>query len=271
MGLSVVEQRNKVVELMKSLEDKNTFSQSTRYRLRVGHGYGDSASTVQYIYREALGINIGTYIVSQFTSVMGQDVDMAGKHKYIPDEDKLKPGDLLYFKSKEKKNPYQVGHVEMYLGDNTLMGHVYGVGPTKKNMVAFCKSRDAAGKGYIKARRFIFRNILDQVDAELIGRLQDVLNTVGLKDENKASLLVDEQPGIVTLSACPILRKGKENPVVAVMQEGLIQLGYSVGCGGADGYYGSKTIRAVKVFERSHDLKVDGIFGKDDWKVWLGL
>lgn len=29
MSLSVAEQRNKVVELMKSLEGKNTFSQST--------------------------------------------------------------------------------------------------------------------------------------------------------------------------------------------------------------------------------------------------
>lgn len=271
MSLSVAEQRNKVVELMKSLEGKNTFSQSTRYRLRVDHGYGDSASTVQYVYRETMNLNIGTYIVSQFASHYGVDVDVATNTRYLPDESKLLPGDLLFFKSKIKRNPYQVGHVEMYIGDNTLMGHVKGKGPTKKDMIAFCKSRDAAGKGYIKAKRFILTDVLDQVSDELIRRLQDVLNTVGCKDKNHCKLNVDEKPRPSTLSACPVLKKGKENPVVAVMQEGLIELGYFLGCCGANGYYGGDTVKAVKQFEEEHHLKVDGTFGKDNWSVWLGL
>jgi len=261
----------KVIERMKSLEGKNTFSQSTRYRMRVSHGYGDSASTVQYAYLDAIGMNIGTYIVSQYTTNLGIDVDEAGKKKYIPDESSLLPGDLLFFKSKEAANQYGVGHVEMYLGENQLIGHVYGKGPTIKNMTAFCKSRDAAGKGYLKTRRFILYDITEQVTEDLIRELQGVLNIVGLKDGRQQSLIVDSVPGPKTLSACPVLRKGKENPVVAVMQEGLIQLGYKVAASGANGFYGGETIRAVKEFEKDHDIKIDGIFGKDDWKVWLGM
>lgn len=270
MSLSAADQRMKVVEAICSIEGKNTFSQSTRYRLRVDSGYGDSASTIQYVYRKALNINIGTYIVAQYTSRLGIDVDEANPRRYLPDESMLLPGDLLFFKSKQKNNPYGVGHVEMYVGDNTLLGHVYGKGPTRKNLTAFCKSREAAGKGYLKARRFILSDILDHVGEELVGRLQDVLNTVGLKDQNHASLIVDHLGGPLTLSACPILRKGKDNPVVAVMQEGLLKLGYHRWGMLPNGYYGGDTIRAVKQFEKDHNLKVDGIFGKDDWRIWLG-
>lgn len=271
MSLSVAEQRKKVVEVLYSIEGKNTFSQSTRYRLRVDSGYGDSASTIQYVYRKALNLNLGTYIVAQYTSRLGVDVDVADPRKYLPEEGNLLPGDLLFFKSKQKNNPYGVGHVEMYVGDHTLLGHVYGKGPTRKDLTAFCKSREAAGKGYLKARRFILADVLDEVSKELIGRLQDVLNTVGLRDQNRMSLVVDEKGGPMTLSACPILRKGKDNPVVAVMQEGLIELGYQVEAMGPNGYYGGDTIRAVRQFEKDHNLKLDGIFGKDDWKIWLGM
>lgn len=271
MSLSAAEQRKRVVETMKSLEDKNTFSQSTRYRLRVDNGYGDSASTIQYVYRTALNMNLGTYIVAQYTSRLGVDVEEATETNYLPEENKLLPGDLLFFKSKEKNNPYGVSHVEMYLGNNLLMGHAYGKGPTIKNMMLFCKSREAAGKGFLKARRFILFDILDQVSEELVGRLQFVLNTAGLRDRNRNSLIVDHTPGPLTLSACPILRKGKDNPIVAVMQEGLLQLGYRLEGSGANGFYGNETIRAVKEFERDHNLKTDGIFETDDWKVWLGI
>lgn len=271
MSLSAAEQRKRVVETMKALEEKNTFSQSTRYRLRVENGYGDSASTIQYVYRTALNVNLGSYIVAQYTSRLGIDVEEAIAANDLPEENKLLPGDLLFFKSKEKTNPYGVAHVEMYLGDNLLMGHAYGKGPTMKNMMLFCKSRDAAGKGLLKVRRFILSDILDQVSEEVVGRLQFVINTAGLKDRNRKPLIVDHTPGPLTLSACPILRKGKDNPIVAVMQEGLIQLGYQLDGSGANGFYGDETIRAVREFEKNHNLRIDGIFGTDNWKRWLGM
>ena len=271
MSLSAAEQRVKVVETLKSLEEKNKFSQSTRYRLRVNNGYSDSTSVIQYVYREALGMNIGTYIVSQYTSRLGIDVDVATNTRCYPEELKLLPGDLLFFRSKQKTNPYDVAHVEMYIGDNLIMGHVYGQGPTIKNMMAFCKSRDAAGKGYIKARRFILYDILDKVSEELIARLQFVLNITGIKDENHNLLAQDGVPSSFTLSACPILRKGKDNPIVAVMQEGLISLGYQVGTSGANGFFGEQTLHAVKAFQKNHNLRRDGIFGKEEWKIWLGM
>lgn len=271
MSLSAAEQRIKVVETMLLLEEKNKFSQSTRYRMRVDSGYSDSTSVIQYAYRIALGINIGTYIVSQYTSRIGIDVDIASTTQSFPEEAKLLPGDLLFFRGKQKTNPYDVTHVEMYLGDNKIIGHVKGKGPNIKSMIGFCKSRDAAGKGYLKARRFILYDILDQVDQELILRLQNQLNVVGLKDGNHNKLIEDGIAGIQTLSACPMLRKGKENPIVAVMQEGLIQLGYQIGAMGANGLYDEQTMKAVKHFEKDHHLKCSGIFGEEEWKVWLNL
>lgn len=271
MSLTVDEQRNKVVETILMLEEKNTFSQSLRYRMRVDQGYGDNVSTIQYVYRKALNINLGTYIVAQYTSNLGMDLEVANEKHKIPDLKRLEKGDLLFFRSKEKTNPYQVGHVEMYLGNNEIIGHVKGKGPTRKDMIAFCKSRNAAGKGFLKARRFILHDILDQVTRELIGRLQQELNTVGLKDQNRNLLKVDQVAGELTLSACPILRRGKENSIVAIMQEGLSQLGYDIGANGANGLFDAETTKAVKAFQKANGLKQDGIFARQEWSKWLDI
>ena len=57
-------------------------------------------------------------------------------------------------------------------------------------------------------------------------------------------------------------RKNNKNNVKA-LQQALIALGYSLPKYGADGKWGSETLRALKKFQKDNGLKVDGIVGKN--------
>lgn len=52
---------------------------------------------------------------------------------------------------------------------------------------------------------------------------------------------------------------------VEMIQQRLIELGYSCGYYGADGIFGYSTESAVKAFQRDHGLAADGIVGPDTW------
>ena len=68
----------------------------------------------------------------------------------------------------------------------------------------------------------------------------------------------------------PILRKGSKGEYVMLLQTKLIMLGYDLGSYGADGDFGTKTLDAVKKFQRNHGLTVDGIVGPATWAVLDG-
>lgn len=53
---------------------------------------------------------------------------------------------------------------------------------------------------------------------------------------------------------------------VRIIQRKLIEKGYDVGRGGADGYFGEGTLEAVKKFQRDMGLEVDGIVGENTWE-----
>jgi len=61
----------------------------------------------------------------------------------------------------------------------------------------------------------------------------------------------------------PTLRKGDSGDSVKELQERLNELGYD--CGEADGKFGSKTLTAVKEFQRKHGLTDDGVVGRLTW------
>lgn len=63
----------------------------------------------------------------------------------------------------------------------------------------------------------------------------------------------------------PTLRKGATGSYVLECQNDLLSLGYSLGTYGADGKYGTKTMEAVKQFQRDHGLSADGICGPKTW------
>lgn len=58
-----------------------------------------------------------------------------------------------------------------------------------------------------------------------------------------------------------ILRRGSSGAAVKDMQTKLIFVGYSCGSAGADGIFGTDTYTAVILFQRAHNLTVDGEYG----------
>lgn len=70
-------------------------------------------------------------------------------------------------------------------------------------------------------------------------------------------------------STVPYLKSGDENDAVKIMQTVLIYLGFSCGATGADGSFGTNTVKAVKAYQKASGLTQDGVCGKDTWKNML--
>ena len=93
--------------------------------------------------------------------------------------------------------------------------------------------------------------------------LQEELNRQHFKDKDGNVLVVDGVPGELTLSACPTVRKGAKGNITRWIQE---QLNID-----ADGDFGSLTEEAVKTFQRTRGLLIDGVVGKETWIALLNL
>ena len=61
----------------------------------------------------------------------------------------------------------------------------------------------------------------------------------------------------------PTLKKNSRGSSVRELQEKLNSLGFD--CGVADGIFGKNTLKAVKEFQKSQGIKVDGIVGPQTW------
>lgn len=64
----------------------------------------------------------------------------------------------------------------------------------------------------------------------------------------------------------PTLKKGCRGEYVKKLQQMLVCLGYAVA---VDGIFGAKTLAAVRAFQKDNGLTVDGIVGKNTWKILL--
>lgn len=67
-----------------------------------------------------------------------------------------------------------------------------------------------------------------------------------------------------------MLEKGSENAQVKALQHLLIAYGYSCGKYGADGDFGSSTLKAVKKYQKAKKLEDDGVVGPLTWEKLLG-
>lgn len=150
--MSSLDQRAAVVAKAKSREKLNQYTQGAK-RTQVGSGWSDCSSFVRWCYLEVLGQDIGYNTVAQITNKKLTVVDSAGG-KY-PDEKKLLPGDLIYYKGSDVSRPFMVGHVEMYIGGGKTIGHGSGIGPTIKSLTSYSAGRFTSGKGYIRTLRII--------------------------------------------------------------------------------------------------------------------
>lgn len=76
---------------------------------------------------------------------------------------------------------------------------------------------------------------------------------------------------ITTGGVCEVtlnqLNKGDKGNEVKALQ--ILLNGYGYSCGAADGVFGSKTLTAVKNFQKEKDISVDGIVGTNTWSKLL--
>lgn len=107
-------QQNALVDKMKSIQGTLTYSQSAR---NPDNGSGDCSSTVQWAYKNVLGIDPGSWTGAQMSDPDTYTVTTSF------DESQMQPGDLILYN----------GHVEMYAGNGQMIGHGGpGKGPTLK-------------------------------------------------------------------------------------------------------------------------------------------
>ena len=159
--MNINEKRDLLVYSALTRKEKNQYSQDANKRTQIEKGYGDCSGTVWYWYKKLFGINIGGNTEAQINSNAGQRVNLTIT-KGIPDESKMKKGDLLYFRGSDNSRTDGVGHVEMYIGDGKIFGHGSGVGGTVKDMNSYCKmiysqksTTKLKNKGLICVKRFL--------------------------------------------------------------------------------------------------------------------
>ena len=75
----------------------------------------------------------------------------------------------------------------------------------------------------------------------------------------------ESDPDVPVISTKPTIRKGDKGQYVHDAQTILYNLGYDLGSYGIDGDFGSATEKAVKEFQRDHNLTADGIVGRYTW------
>lgn len=95
-------------------------------------------------------------------------------------------------------------------------------------------------------------------DSYIFKELQHEINVQGFGD-----IAEDNIPGPITLSHCPMLRRGAQGNITRILQK---LLGVD-----PDSIFGGDTERAVMQFQNSHGLVSDGIVGQNTWRALLGL
>ena len=109
----------------------------------------------------------------------------------------------------------------------------------------------------------ITKPIINNTDS-WIKRLQQECNKQGFSNQ-----VVDGIVGPNTLNGCPTLRKGVRGNITKLLQEKLVSLCYNTN--GVDGIFGSATDNAVRLFQKSNRLLVDGIVGKNTWRKIINI
>ena len=68
-----------------------------------------------------------------------------------------------------------------------------------------------------------------------------------------------------TVAGYPLIRQGSRGVYVCIAQDGLNTIGFRTG--GLDGVFGSRTNEAVRNYQRSRGLSVDGVIGNITWNL----
>ncbi len=77
-------------------------------------------------------------------------------------------------------------------------------------------------------------------------------------------LIEDLEQQACTSGGFPLIKQNSRGNYVCVAQDDLNTLGYTTG--GLDGVFGGQTQNAVRRYQASRELSVDGIIGCNTWK-----
>ena len=171
--MTAQEKRNQLVNSALTRKQKNQYSQDVNKRTLIEKGYGDCSGTTWYWYKKLFNMNIGANTEAQINSKLGKRVNLTITNG-IPDESKMRKGDLMYFRGTNNARTEGVGHVEMYIGNGQCFGHGSGIGGTVKNMRDYCRMRynqkstaKLKNKGLICVIRFIPDDVKTEVPRDL--------------------------------------------------------------------------------------------------------
>lgn len=208
--MNSTEKRYKVRDYVFSREGKNSYTQSGK-RTQVDSGYSDCSSLQQRAYKE-IGIDIGSYTGAQI--VKGEWVQLGGT---LPDEYKMEVGDELFFATNyDNGRPYRVGHIEMYVGNGQISGHGSGIGPKRKNMLDYCRQRNASGKPFIGVKRYIKNDGSEKEVVTDVGNTNTVDNVLFVAEctGNDVNVRSGPHTSYPNISGYPKLNKGNEFEVL---------------------------------------------------------
>lgn len=143
----------KIVEIAKSKIGKiPVYTQKQSERFDIDGGKGDCSSFAEYCLTKAGAVDPGSNTGSQINA--GTTVDTANSDG-MPNVSNLQPGDLLFYKSGTNNGRTEnVGHVEIYAGNNTTIGNGSAPGAKEHDLTSYSQDRKSNGKGYIRAQRY---------------------------------------------------------------------------------------------------------------------
>lgn len=84
-------------------------------------------------------------------------------------------------------------------------------------------------------------------------------------DDNGDIIVTPSQPSNTIVYS--LIRKGSTGNLVRIAQEKLLAKGYRLPRYGADGSFGSETMKAVEELQSDAKIDIDGIIGNDTWGV----
>ena len=112
-----------------------------------------------------------------------------------------------------------------------------------------------------------FGGSMDQFRASVAALLNSKAEQIPVETQKPAQEAQNKPPAESVVYDMKTLRNGSRGTQVMVLQFLLNAKGYSAG--NADGIFGTKTLAAVKAFQKANGLSADGIVGKQTWSRLL--
>ena len=123
-GEDVPDKMTAMINFAKSVENKYSYAQAPGRMDPESSGLTDCSGFVYYIYNRFYGINVGTWTVEQ-----NERGTLIQNTNGALNESSMKIGDLIFYSWEGGR----VDHVEMYIGNGTILGHPGpGNGPYEK-------------------------------------------------------------------------------------------------------------------------------------------